>query len=76
LRVAPGDSGIRTLEIATAVRQWNGTDVFQSQRAVVLRSTMEAVSAIELQFYSTEAAPSLRPRLRVNYALRSSFGIP
>lgn len=76
LRAAPGDSGSRSLEIATAVRQWNGTNVFQTQRAIVLRSTDEGVRPNELQFYSTEDAPSLRPRLRINYALRSSFGIP
>jgi hypothetical protein len=76
LRVAPGDSGVRLIELANAVRQWKSTTTFQPQRAIVLRSTREGVSPFELLFYSTEAGNGLRPRLRVNYARSSSFGIP
>lgn len=76
LRVAPADSGVRQFELANAVRQWNSTVTFQPQRAVVIRSTREGTSPFELYFYSTEASSGLRPRLRINYVRRTSFGIP
>ena len=77
LRVAPGDSGVRQIEMAAAVRQWSAAGTtFGQQRAIILRSTVEGASAFELQFYSSEAAPAVRPRLRISYSLRSSFGIP
>lgn len=78
LRVAPGDSGTRVLEVATAVRQWAGQAgaTIRQQQAIVLRSTREGTSPFEVYLSSREAPAALRPRLRVNYALRSSFGIP
>lgn len=78
LRVAPGDSGQRVLEVATAVRQWAATSSapIRQQRVLVLRSTREGTSPFELHLSSREAPPALRPRLRVSYALRTSFGIP
>jgi len=78
LRVAPGDSGARTLEVATAVRQWaaSSTSTIKQQQALVLRSTREGTSPFELYLSSREAPQALRPRLRVSYALRSTFGIP
>ncbi|GMV10288.1 MAG: hypothetical protein AMXMBFR55_20220 [Gemmatimonadota bacterium] len=78
LRVAPGDSGTRVLEVATALRQWAAmsSSTIKQQRAIVLRSTREATSPFDVHISSREAPPALRPRLRVNYALRSSFGIP
>lgn len=78
LRVAPADSGARTLEVATAVRQWasaNASEIPQ-QKVLILRSTREGVSPFELHLSSREAPAALRPRLRVSYALRTSFGIP
>lgn len=79
VRAAPGDSGIKEIEVAAALRQWSlaATTSFKQQRAIVLRSSRESVSPFEAQFFSVEAAiPELRPRLRVSYALRTSFGIP
>lgn len=78
LRVAPGDSGLRVLEVATAVRAWAAaqTSTIKLQNALVLRSTRESRSSFELHFASREAQAALRPRLRVSYALRTSFGIP
>lgn len=76
---APGDSGVKTIEVAAALRQWSAaaSTSFRQQRAIVLRSSREAVSPFQVQFFSIEAAnPELRPRLRVSYALRTSFGIP
>lgn len=78
LRVAPGDSGTRVLEVATALRQWalTSSSTIKQQRAIILRSTREGTSPFDVHVSSREAPPALRPRLRVNYALRSSFGIP
>lgn len=76
VKVAPGDSGIRLIEVAAAVRQWNSLASFQPQRAIILRSTGEGRVPFEVHFFSSEAPAALRPRLRINYALRTSFGIP
>lgn len=77
LRVAPGDSGARQLEMVAAVRQWAALGTtFRPQRAIVLRSSVEGVGAFEATFSSTEAAQSLRPRLRISYSRTTSFGIP
>ncbi|HEX4932510.1 MAG TPA: hypothetical protein VFV33_04970 [Gemmatimonadaceae bacterium] len=78
LRVAPGDSGLRVLEVATAVRAWAAaqSSTIKQQNALILRSTREARSPFELHFSSREGPAALRPRLRVSYALRTSFGIP
>jgi hypothetical protein len=78
LRIAPGDSGVLEIEIVSALRTWalSGTNALKQQRAVVLRSSREAFSPFEVLFFSRDAEPALRPRLRVSYALRTSFGIP
>jgi hypothetical protein len=75
LRVAPSDSGRRSISLVALVRAWRvlppGT-----QRALVLRSGLEGVQAGEVRFFSTEAASGLRPRLRLSYIPRTDFGIP
>lgn len=76
VQYTPADSGLRQLEMVTVLRAWATTGTNTSQRAIVLRATREGQSPIELQFYSTRAAPALRPRLRVSYATRTNFGIP
>ncbi|MEP7347148.1 MAG: hypothetical protein ABI877_17895, partial [Gemmatimonadaceae bacterium] len=76
LRVTPADSGLRLLEMVTVLRAWATSNSLSAQRALVLRSAVEGASPLELQFYSTRAAPDLRPRLRVSYATRTNFGIP
>jgi hypothetical protein len=79
LVIAPGDSGLREIEIVAALRTWaaSGTGTLKPQRAVVLRSSREAFSPFEALFFSRDATDaSVRPRLRVSYALRTSFGIP
>ena len=77
LRLVPGDSGVKVVEVAAALRQWNSVvNVFRQQRALVIRSSDEGETPAEVQFYSVRAASSLRPRLRVSYALRTTFGIP
>ena len=64
------------LEIVTALRTWGLSVAAHQQRAIVLQADPERIIPLEAQFYSTRADPALRPRLRINYALRTRFGIP
>jgi hypothetical protein len=76
LSILPGDSGLVNIEIVNALRTWALTVAATSQRAIVLRSPDEGIDPRRVIFFSTEAAAALRPRLRVNYSPRSSFGVP
>jgi hypothetical protein len=77
VRLAPGDSGLRQIEVAAAVRAWSTVNnPFRQQRAIVLLSNDEGRGPFDAHFFSLEAPAALRPRLRVSYSLRTSFGIP
>jgi hypothetical protein len=75
LRVAAGDSGLRSISLVGLVRLWSAQPT-GSTRALVLRSATEGAQAGEIRFYSSEAAADLRPRLRISYIPRVQFGIP
>ncbi|MGZ8376283.1 MAG: hypothetical protein ACXW0Z_03500 [Gemmatirosa sp.] len=75
LRLAPSDSGRRSISLVALVRAWRALPQ-GTQRALVLRSTLEGVQVGEVRFFSTEAASGLRPRLRLSYIPRTDFGIP
>jgi hypothetical protein len=76
LRVRPADGGQRVIEIVGALREWKAVGSTSLQRAIVLRSATEGASAPAALFYSSEAAPSLRPRLRLTYVNKVQFGVP
>lgn len=76
LRVQPGGSGLRALEVASVVRLWRLQKVSETPRAMVLISTREGQSPLEARFYSIEASPDRRPRLRISYSARKSTGLP
>jgi len=76
LRVTPGDSGLVNIEIVNALRTWALPISATAQRAIVLRSPDEGIQPRRAVFFSSEAPAVLRPRLRVNYSPRASFGIP
>jgi len=76
LRVKPSDGGVRAIEIVGALRQWKAVGPTTLQRAIVLRSSTEGASAPAALFYSSEAAPAQRPRLRLTYINEVQFGIP
>jgi hypothetical protein len=59
-----------------ALRAWQAVGPTTLQRAIVLRSAREGASAPSVVFYSTEAAPALRPRLRITYVNKVEFGVP
>src|SRR4030095_9854460 len=67
LRLKPSDGGVRAIEIVGALRHWNAVGTTPLERAIVLRSSTEGASAPVIFFYSTDADPSQRPRLRLTY---------
>ncbi len=76
LKVEPGSSGIRGLEIASVIALWRTQVATETPRALVLVSIREGNSPLEARFHSSEAAPELRPRLRISYSTRKSTGLP
>jgi len=76
LRVKPSDGGQRAIEIVGALREWKAVGPTTLQRAIVLRSSTEGASAPAALFFSSEAAPDQRPRLRITYTNPVQFGIP
>jgi hypothetical protein len=49
------------------LRAWGLPDTLHSPHAIAMLSAGEGTSPLELQFYSSEAEPSLRPTLRISY---------
>jgi hypothetical protein len=76
LRLVPSDGGERTIEMVGALREWKAVGTTTLQRAIVLRSSTEGASAPAVLFYSSDAAPALRPRLRITFINRVEFGVP
>jgi hypothetical protein len=76
LKVAPPDSGLKVLEVAQVISLWRTQNVDQTPRAIVLISITEGQAPIQARFFSIEAAPELRPRLRISYSTRRSRGLP
>ena len=76
LRLKPSDGGVRAIEIVGALREWKAVGTTTLQRAIVLRSSTEGASAPAALFYSTDADPSQRPRLRLTYIDQVQFGVP
>jgi hypothetical protein len=78
LRVVPRDSGLRLIEMNGIVRAWAGQSglVEPPPRAVVLRMSPEGVLPGELRFYSTRGPVAKRPRLRLSYIPKVTFGVP
>ena len=76
LLVVPADSGTRAVELIRLVRQWQTRADTLAPRAIVLRSDREGTAPMAALFFSTDAAPELRPQLRVSYVPSVSFGLP
>jgi hypothetical protein len=58
------------------LRAWGLSISKTAQKGLVLRAGPESVDPRFVSFYSSSAAPGLRPRLRVSYSPVRSFGIP
>jgi hypothetical protein len=76
LKVVPSDSGEVSLDVVQLLRAWRGQRIDLVPRALVLRTSLEGLLPIEVRFFSTEAAETLRPRLRLTYIPRTEIGLP
>ena len=76
VKVRPGDSGLVLIELANAFPVWKQLKVSETPRVIVLRSRDEGVSPLQARFYSLEAAPGLRPRLRISFTNEVPLGLP
>jgi len=76
LRITPGSSGVKSIEVANVVSLWRSQNVEETPRALVLLSVQENSSPLEARFFSAEASPELRPRLRISYSARKATGLP
>jgi hypothetical protein len=74
----PQDDGPRTFELVPLIRFWKAAATLDTQHALVLQIQNEGVDPRQVFFLSTNAAvaDSLRPRLRLSYIPRASFGLP
>jgi hypothetical protein len=77
LKLFPNGSGVREAEIGQFFKFWSVQTDAQLPRAIALVSTQEDYSPQQALFYSSNAAdPSVRPKLRISYTLRSRIGTP
>ena len=77
LRVLPGASGLREVELARAFPIWRTQSPDTVARAIVLKTLNEGDSPLEIRFSSSEEVVALlRPRLRISYTTRVPLGIP
>jgi len=78
IRAAPADSGVRKLEMNALLRVWKsaGTSQEGPQHAIVLSQREEGLHGAEMRFYGARAPAAVRPRLRVSYIPRVTYGVP
>lgn len=74
--LSPAREGVHEIELGPLLRSWRAANTPASRRAIVLRAFGEREAPGEILFYSSEAAPALRPRLRVTYVPRGGYGVP
>lgn len=73
--LVPRDSGQKVFNVLTLARSWR-TLTKSVPRALALRIGFEGAQPAELRFFSAEAAPALRPKLRITYLPKSEFVLP
>lgn len=76
LKLAPGDSGLRSFEIVGLVRTWRNQPTTVSPRTIALRSGAEGSLPAEIDFFSTKGPLAVRPKLRITYVPQTSSGLP
>lgn len=74
-RFLPRDSGVRAVNVLPLVRSWPSYPA-NVPRALAFRINGEGSQPAELRFFSSEAAPNLRPRIRITYLPRIENAIP
>lgn len=76
VHVRPGDAGLTLVEVASAFQFWRTFKASETPHAIVLRSRNEGTSPLQVRFSSLEAAPALRPRLRISFTNEVPLGLP
>lgn len=76
VQLVPNRAAVDSVEIINIVRPWRGTDTLRTPRQLVMSSTLEGARAWAVEFYSNEAADSLRPRLQLFYLPQPRGGLP
>ena len=76
LKVLPGDSGVKVVEVGQIMGLWRSQTLENTPRAIVLVSSREGAAPFRALFFSVEAAPELRPKLRISYSTRKIRGLP
>ncbi len=77
VRVVSSGSGTVSLELAGVLQFWRASGTTTSlPRALVLRLQGESSLPGEFRFYSSEAAPALRPKLRITFVPGRVVGLP
>jgi hypothetical protein len=76
LSTVPKDSGVVNLEMVKLLRAWKGQDPAKTPRVAALYLSSEGTRVASFDFFSIEAAPALRPRLRITYVTRVNTGQP
>lgn len=67
----------REIFITSALtRIWAQQDSLRLPRALVLRMPDEGLNYRAVYFYSSNAAPALRPRIKISYTPRTRIGLP
>jgi hypothetical protein len=74
-RFVPSDSGQKALNVLALARSWR-TLPTSVPRALVLRIGLEGAQPAELRFFSSEAVPAVRPKLRITFLPKSEFVLP
>ena len=77
LKLTPGGSGRRNVELARAFTLWHTMRPDSLPRAIVLRSLTEGNSPLEVRFSSSEDInAALRPQLRISFTNKVPLGLP
>jgi hypothetical protein len=77
LKVIPGGSGRKNVELARAFALWRTVRPDTLPRAIVLKAVTEGNSPLEIRFSSSEdLIAALRPQLRISYTNKVPLGLP
>lgn len=70
------DSGPKEFELIDLVRAWRGTKPERTPRVIALAAVSEGQLPRFVDFYSSEADPSVRPYIRITFLPRAEGGLP
>jgi hypothetical protein len=76
VRVVASDSGVVSFDLAGLFQFWRASGPTTLQRAIILKIQGESSLPAEMRVFSTEAAASVRPALRITYVPGRVVGLP